>query len=333
MLINYFLYNFAADNVGNMPAQGARLTTSVPFVIEQKVMETTMNLKYPVPEDFLKEETRCDYLVTTEMKRVWAIELDLLQELMRVCQKYDLRVFADGGTLIGAMRHQGFIPWDDDIDLCMFRKDYDKLCEVAAAEFEHPYFFQTIETDEHYSHRHAQLRNSNTAAWPARLSGPKEKFNQGIFVDIFILDGMPYDPRALTKHIGKIRNAKLKLKIARKVASRLPAPLYRWCRNHVPCLSDKHQYRNLEKVLRSVDADKTQLLCILSLKMTHRFQDAKCYSTCKMVPFEHVQMPVMEAYDEVLTTHYGDWRTPAKAPSTHGNMCFDTEKSYKEYLR
>jgi len=289
-----------------------------------------MKLKFPVPENFLKEENRNGYVVSEHMKRVWAVQLDLLQELMRVCQKHDIHFFADGGTLMGAMRHQGFIPWDDDIDLAMMRKDYDKLCAVAEQEFQHPYFFQTILTDEHYSHRHAQLRNSDTAAWSAKDKRPHGRFNQGIFIDIFIIDGMPYDPRALTKHIGKIRNAKLKLKIAVKLTRNMPKPLYRFCRNHISFLSDKKRFVQLEKILRSVDADRTQLLCILSLKMSHRFQNAECYKTCKLVPFEHLQIPVMEAYDEVLTTHYGDWRTPVKSAATHGSIQFDTERSYKD---
>lgn len=289
-----------------------------------------MNLKYPVPAEFLQEETRCGYTIPAEMKRVWAIELDLLQELLRVCQKYDLHIFADGGTLIGAMRHGGFIPWDDDIDLAMMRKDYDKLCEVAEKEFAHPYFFQNIVTDEHYTHRHAQLRNSDTAAWSAKSKHPEAKFNQGIFIDIFIIDGMPYNPRALTKHIGRIRQAKLKLKIAIKATKHLPDALYRFCRNHTTWLSDKRRFEQLEKLLRSVDADQTQLLCILSLRMTHKFQNASCYKTCKFVPFEHIQIPVMEDYDEVLTTHYGDWRTPVKAPALHSTQQFDTEHSYKD---
>ncbi|MBQ0057685.1 MAG: LicD family protein [Bacteroidales bacterium] len=287
-----------------------------------------IQLKYNPPAGFLDSQTLSGYTVSSEMKQVWAVELDLLQELMRVCNKYNLRIWADGGTLIGAMRHQGFIPWDDDIDLAMPRKDYDRLCEVAATEFRHPYFFQNIATDPHYTHRHAQLRNSLTAVWSANAQRPSERFNQGIFIDIFIIDGMPYDPRALAKHVRRIRQAQLRLKIARKIAGRLPEPLYRFCRNHTHCLSDSYQFSRLESLLRSVDADTTPLLCIMSLRLSHRFQDARCYQSTRLVPFEYVQIPVMEAYDEVLTTHYGDWRTPAKAPSVHGSQHFDVSRSY-----
>ena len=91
-----------------------------------------------------EEETRQNYLISKEMKQVWACELDLLKKLLQVCEKYNLKCWADAGTLIGAIRDHGFIPWDDDIDVAMLREDYDKLVSIADKEFAHPYFFQTI---------------------------------------------------------------------------------------------------------------------------------------------------------------------------------------------
>ena len=82
-----------------------------------------VDLKLDYGKDFLKEEVRCDYTIDSEMKRIWAVELDLVNELKRVCDKYGIQYFADGGTLLGAIRHKGFIPWDNDIDLCMFPLD------------------------------------------------------------------------------------------------------------------------------------------------------------------------------------------------------------------
>ena len=79
------------------------------------------NIKLKLSEDFFKEEVRNDYTVSPEMKKVWAVELDLLDQLDRVCQKYDIPWYLSGGSLLGAVRHQGYIPWDDDIDLMMYR--------------------------------------------------------------------------------------------------------------------------------------------------------------------------------------------------------------------
>ena len=96
---------------------------------------------------FFREEIRNGFLVTEKMKRIWYTEISLLQELDRVCKKYGLRYFAEYGTLLGAVRHNGFIPWDDDIDVAMLRDDYEKLKKVAAEEFKAPYFFQDSYTD------------------------------------------------------------------------------------------------------------------------------------------------------------------------------------------
>lgn len=81
------------------------------------------------------------------------IQLDLLKELLRVCDKYNLRVWADGGTLLGTVREKGFIPWDDDIDMALFREDYDKLVAVAPKEFKHPFFFSSVGTPRRPAHK------------------------------------------------------------------------------------------------------------------------------------------------------------------------------------
>jgi lipopolysaccharide cholinephosphotransferase len=90
-----------------------------------------------LPEKFWDEEIRNDYLVSTEMKKVWAIEMDLYREVTRVLNKYNLRYFTDGGTTLGGVRHKGFIPWDDDLDICVPREDYEKLLQLAS-EFKSP---------------------------------------------------------------------------------------------------------------------------------------------------------------------------------------------------
>ena len=103
-----------------------------------------VDLNIVLPDGFLNEEVRCGYTVTKQMKEVWAVELDMLEKLLSVCKKHDIKIFASGGTMLGAVRHQGFIPWDDDIDMMMFRDDYEKLCKVAQEEFEYPYFSNRI---------------------------------------------------------------------------------------------------------------------------------------------------------------------------------------------
>ena len=86
----------------------------------------------------LNEEIRNGFLVSEKRKAVWNVELCLLKRLDEVCKKYNLRYWLDGGSLLGAIRHNGFIPWDDDIDVVMPRKDYDKLSEISKLDYYSP---------------------------------------------------------------------------------------------------------------------------------------------------------------------------------------------------
>ena len=76
--------------------------------------------------------------------------IEIAKEYIKVCEKLNLRYFALGGTALGAMRHNGFIPWDDDIDFCMPREDYEKFCNEAQKHFPDHYFIQTHDTDKNY---------------------------------------------------------------------------------------------------------------------------------------------------------------------------------------
>lgn len=139
-------------------------------------------------ETFYEEEIRCGYRVSSKMKKLWAVELDLLYQFAHVCENHGLSYFLDGGTLLGAVRHKGFIPWDDDIDVIMPRKDYKKLLDIADSAFHFPYFLQTAHREDNLFRTHAQLRNSLTTG--CIMADKDKKINKGIFIDIFILDGI-----------------------------------------------------------------------------------------------------------------------------------------------
>ena len=90
------------------------------------------------------------------------IELDIFKRFKRLCQDYNLRYFAIGGTCIGAIRHNGFIPWDDDIDVAMPLEDYIKLKEIAMRELEYPYSLYTTEKNRHWYAGSMKMQNENT---------------------------------------------------------------------------------------------------------------------------------------------------------------------------
>ena len=88
------------------------------------------------PDKYFENEIREGFFVPSMVKRAWAAELEVLSEIDKICQKYNIQYFAEWGTLLGAVRHNGFIPWDDDLDIGMKRADYERF--LAAAEKELP---------------------------------------------------------------------------------------------------------------------------------------------------------------------------------------------------
>lgn len=150
----------------------------------------------------LEDEVICDFFVSKKTKKIWNIELDLYDKLLDVCNRYNLNIFTFGGTLLGSIRHNGFIPWDDDMDLAMTREDFTKLCKISQHEFVFPYFFQYALSDRQYFCGYARLRNSETTGIIKHYS--KRKFNNGIFIDIYIFDRLPNSKIKLKKQLRTI---------------------------------------------------------------------------------------------------------------------------------
>lgn len=113
------------------------------------------------------------------------IMLDILIEFDQICKKNNLTYWLDAGTLLGAIRHKGFIPWDDDIDVAMPRDDYDKFLKIYNKELSPHLFLQTKESDLEYCQYYAKIRNTNTRYIDHSEKGKDIKYNQGIFIDIF----------------------------------------------------------------------------------------------------------------------------------------------------
>lgn len=313
-------------------------------------------IKIQLPEGFLDEEHREGCIVSAELKALWAVELDLLAELDRVCKKHNLRYFANGGTLLGAVRHGGFIPWDDDIDVNMPRADYERLCAIASEEFAEPYFWQTNKTDPSVSRVHAQLRNSLTTAIP-RNNLQKDRMiyptHSGVFIDIFPMDKLPERQDEREQFVRELTQANHKL--ASHIAPRSvflnpsiellwhPRRMVLFIRGLVDAIRGlflrqslvQKFYDEFELLAQKYNgiegSDYSQLT--FDLRICQKlFLPVWCYDTPQRIPFEFVDIPVPLHYDDYLERQYGDWQTPKKIPSYHGDMMIDLRRSYKEYL-
>lgn len=128
-------------------------------------------------------------LTDEELRKMQLLQVDMIAELDRVCRKHDIKYVLYGGTMLGAVRHKGYIPWDDDADLAMLREDYEKFKKVAHELNPDICFFQDSDTDKYYRWGYAKLRRTGTEF--IRSGQEHLKCKTGVFIDIFPLDDIP----------------------------------------------------------------------------------------------------------------------------------------------
>lgn len=305
-------------------------------------------LNIVIEKEFLKEENRCGYVVTSEMKKVWSVELDLLDMFSKVCEKHCLKWFVHAGTMLGAIRHKGFIPWDDDIDVAMPRADYLKLCSIAEEEFIHPYFFQTETTDRFFCRNFARLRNSETTAiqeWEKVFRYP---YNQGIFIDVFPLDNLPDDEVARDRYYEEVqyyhdmswqmrnyvyffhidKSVGINKMVKREGKHLLYKYFQRQKRNYLNYLN------KCDELLQRYNDCSTNWVGESIIPPLGRWVWRKEWVTeTVLMPFEMLKVPVPIGYEECLKSGFGEnWSIPKQMPNMHGGVLFDVDKSYTEYL-
>jgi lipopolysaccharide cholinephosphotransferase len=286
----------------------------------------------------LECEIRKGYTISAEMKKVWSIQMKLVKKLLEVCKKYNLKIWADGGTLLGTVRDQGYIPWDDDIDMVMLRGDYDKLVHIASKEFREPFFFQNAYTDKLYPRGHSQLRYNGTAAiLPGDIYC---KFNQSIFIDVFVYDALPKDKNYFTANLLKaefLREIMIWRTYTRCKPFTMKYFMKRLASKLFFAVFNFHKiFHRFEQLYSNSKLELSDIYSCPTFNLSLVFKIARkkeWYSDTIYMPFEDIQMPVPKGYDKILTNQYGDYMTPVKAPSMHGSVIFDTKRPYTEVLK
>lgn len=285
-------------------------------------------------QNFLKPETRNDFFVDENRKKLWMISLDLLIEFDRFCRKHDIRYFLAYGTLLGAIRHKGFIPWDDDVDVYVLREDFDKL-PAFQKEFEHPYFLETPYNDPGYLYSPIRIRNSNTTAIVElfKYAG----FNQGIWLSIFPIDN--WEMEGGEEKYEEIK----KLLIDCSTCMRMSNPhldeanlarvkSYRG-------LSGIENYEKIHSIASQYKEIKTENVANM-VCTTYPYRNlvyhAESFKSVVYKEFEGFEFPVPVGYDHVLKTIYGDYMSfpPLEKRGTwHYGYISDPDKPYSEYLK
>ena len=271
-------------------------------------------------------------------------QLNLLKEFIKVCEKHNLKWFLIGGSTLGAIRHKGFIPWDDDIDLGMPREDYDKFMELQY-EFEGtPYFIQNFKSDPCYIYNYGKLRDSSTTFIENFYK--YHRINHGIWLDIFPIDGISMkmvEPKKLAK---KIRYIWLQVYLTYLPALRRRVRKETWFKdillNIVAGLFyifDIAHYRNkkVERYIHKIPFDKAVMAAnCFGFNMKKEAMDANIFRETIKVPFEDIEVNVVKDYDTYLRNIYGEYMTPPpveKQIGHHYNKGFDLNMGYEEYIK
>lgn len=288
-----------------------------------------------IDKDFLKPETRCDFYVDEKRKKIWAVELDLLLELDRVCKKHGLGYFMAGGSLIGVIRHSGFIPWDDDVDVFMMREDYDRLMQIGPDEFRHPYFLQTPYTDKGCYFSFAKLRNSNTSA--ISIDFKYEEFNQGLFLDIFPLDNCMLE--GLEERYNRINDLNMDCSTYMRMSDPDPNEVNKLRIQNYSGRDPMEVYEEIQRLATRDNAIATENISLLVNTISKYNEDVykrTLFDGIIYKDFEGFSFPVPVGYEEILTTRYGDYMELPPVESRgqwHAKVVMEPDVPYKEFIK
>ena len=291
-------------------------------------------------DDIDRDEMRSGFLVTSHRKKLWNAQIGLINEFARLCKKHNLRWFAIGGTLLGAARHKGFIPWDDDVDVAMLRPEYEKLRHIIArevkppfsVEFWHDFRLETDEPSELADEKLPLISAAQIKKYPVHAPffpiikirddrtlflefSARRNTKQGIWLDIFPLDPLP--PFADEKHQAIFQTARILF-----IAATHPEMIRASMEKNQPLGLSYDELRKfialpynrrglyLEKFLAKNFFTSEQIgdlrdWCIVRGK---KFYNRKDFDGVTYLPFERIEVPAPKNFDGVLSTFYGDWR-------------------------
>ena len=289
-------------------------------------------------KDFFLGETREDFYVEPMMKCAWAAQLEVLAVVEQICNRHNLLYFADWGTLLGAVRHKGFIPWDDDIDICMMREDYDKLLAAAGTELPDEYRVYDLNTNPEWNQAFARITNSNTVSYSEKRLREFHNCPYVVGIDIFPLDELPEDPQLeynFTELFSTLySSARLSLTDPSGIAEVLP-DLEALCNIKI----DRNK-SILNQLLRAADTvgkaylnSGSPVMANLALHaLKRRVLRKEWFRERVYLPFEQIKLPVPVDYDSVLTVLFGDYMVPLRYDSHDYPFYRKQQAAYEQSL-
>lgn len=288
-------------------------------------------------DKFFDKEERNGFVITGLMKRAWACQLKVLIELDRICENHNIKWFAHFGTLLGAVRHNGFIPWDDDIDICMLRPDYEKFYSIVKDELRGDYYlFHPFADDVKYRNNIPRFVNSTSINF--NDSFLKEFYGCPYIcgVDIFPLDGVPNDAeewelqKKIVHIISLLEEGYPNMNV--EEITQYIGIIENMCGVQIKCDRDVRRQLAilLDAIYRNVPVEEAVMITSVSQE-TASFSKSPLqkswYDKMQYLPFENIKIPVPFDYKKVLKAVYGpDYMIPKKIAAGHDYPFYKKQK-------
>ncbi len=241
-------------------------------------------------------------------------QLLIAREIKRICDENNIKYFVIAGTLLGAIRHGGFIPWDDDMDIGMLREDYERFIEIAKKDLKEDFFLQTTETDENYGLPFAKILLNDTVLVEATAGSNAKK---GIFVDVFPFDNVPESDEMRENHnkqtyfYKRLLLAKLNYNLCAK-NDYVKRVIYFALKIVSTFYSHDKLAQKLENEIIKYNGKQSEDIVNIGGAYGYKKETIKAQWVRETVeiPFEDMTISAPVDYIKYLETFYGDYMTP-----------------------
>lgn len=289
--------------------------------------------------DFFRDEVRNGFFIPTAVKQAWAAQLQVLDVIETICRKHDITYFADWGTILGTVRHGGYVPWDDDMDICMKREDYTRFKEAAKTELPKDFRIHDYEHQEDHWLFLSRVANSVHINFEPEHMKQFHNFPYIAGIDIFVLDYLYKDEQQEkqrceeVKHIIAVADSIIAGEIVQPVKEANLIQLEeKYHKTFNRKLDNRHMgielYRLAEEQMARVPKEESDRMAQIFPwgLLGNRGQDREYYEKFVRLPFENTTMPVPADYHRILSGKYHDYFKIHKAWSGHDYPYFEGQR-------
>lgn len=289
--------------------------------------------------DFFRDEVRNGFFIPTAVKQAWAAQLQVLDVIETICRKHDITYFADWGTILGTVRHGGYVPWDDDMDICMKREDYTRFKEAAKTELPKDFRIHDYEHQEDHWLFLSRVANSVHINFEPEHMKQFHNFPYIAGIDIFVLDYLYKDEQQEkqrceeVKHIIAVADSIIAGEIAQPVKEANLIQLEeKYHKTFNRKLDNRHigieLYRLAEEQMARVPKEESDRMAQIFPwgLLGNRGQDREYYEKFVRLPFENTTMPVPADYHRILSGKYHDYFKIHKVWSGHDYPYFEGQR-------